>query len=141
MKRPKPQVRRSSPADSRLVQIEKPIYGGSFLARDEGKAVFVPFALPGEQVRVRILEEKRGFATAEIEMIKSAAPERVTPSCRHFGACGGCHYQHTDYETQLKLKQLILRETLERAGVRAPQEIAVAVRQALGIPQSHSPGF
>ena len=125
MKRPKPQVRRSSPADSRLVQIEKPIYGGSFLARDEGKAVFVPFALPGEQVRVRILEEKRGFATAEIEMIKSAAPERVAPDCRHFGACGGCHYQHTDYETQLKLKQLILRETLERAGVRAPQEIAV----------------
>jgi 23S rRNA (uracil1939-C5)-methyltransferase len=149
MKRPKPQVRRSSPAESRLVQIEKPIYGGSFLARDEGKAVFVPFTLPGERVDVRIVEEKRGFATAEIEEIKSAAPERVTPNCRHFGECGGCHYQHTDYETQLKLKQLILRETLERAGVRAPQEIAVLSgkpweyrnRIRLALDQRGDPGY
>ncbi len=51
--------------------------------------------------------------------------ERMTARCRHFGACGGCHYQHTDYETQLKLKQAILRETLERAGVRAPEDIGV----------------
>ena len=100
------------------MQIEKPVYGGAFLARVEGKAVFVPLTLPGEQARVRMVEDKRGYSTAEVEEIVAAAPERVVPECRHFGACGGCNYQHTDYATQLKLKQAILRETLERGGVR-----------------------
>jgi 23S rRNA (uracil1939-C5)-methyltransferase len=125
MKRPKPKVDRANSAESRLVQIEKPVYGGSFLARDEGKTIFVPLTLPGEQARVRIVDDKRGYSTAEVEEVVSAAPERMAAHCRHFGACGGCHYQHTDYETQLKLKQAILRETLERAGVRAPQDIGV----------------
>jgi 23S rRNA (uracil1939-C5)-methyltransferase len=118
----------SSAIDSatlQLVQIEKPIYGGAFLARVEGKAVFVPLALPGEQARVRVTEEKRGYATAEVEEIFVAAAERVAPACRHFGACGGCQYQHAEYKAQLVYKQAILRETLERGGVRAPEEIAV----------------
>ena len=111
--------------EPQLVRIEKPIYGGAFLARPEGKAVFVPLALPGEQARVRIVEDKRAYATAELEEIVIPAPERTEPSCHHFGVCGGCHYQHADYETQLAFKQAILRETLERGGVRAPEEIAV----------------
>jgi 23S rRNA (uracil1939-C5)-methyltransferase len=110
---------------AQLVQIEKPIYGGAFLARVEGKAVFVPMALPGEQARVRIVEEKRGYATAEVDEIVAAAPDRVAPTCKHFGACGGCQYQHATYPAQLEFKRAILRETLERGGVRAPQEIAV----------------
>ncbi|MGA2169291.1 MAG: 23S rRNA (uracil(1939)-C(5))-methyltransferase RlmD [Terracidiphilus sp.] len=112
-------------AQPQFVEIAKPIYGGAFLARVEGKAVFVPLTLPGEQVRVRIKEDKRGYATAEAEEIVSAAPERIAPHCPHFGVCGGCHYQHTGYETQLAFKQAILRETLERGGVQPPEEIAV----------------
>ncbi|MGA3263858.1 MAG: 23S rRNA (uracil(1939)-C(5))-methyltransferase RlmD [Terracidiphilus sp.] len=113
------------PASTQLVEIEKPIYGGAFLAHLEGKAVFVPLTLPGEQARIRILQSKPGYATAEAEEIVTAAPQRVTPICLHFGACGGCHYQHTNYATQFAFKQAILRETLERAGVRAPEEISV----------------
>jgi 23S rRNA (uracil1939-C5)-methyltransferase len=113
------------PAPVQLVQIEKPISGGAFLARAEGKAVFVPLTLPGEQVRARIIESKRGYATAEADEIIRAAAERIAPSCRYFGTCGGCHYQHADYGTQLAFKQTILRETLERGGVRVPEEIAV----------------
>ncbi len=121
-----PRVRTEPPkSEPRVLSIEKPIYGGAFLARDEGKAVFVPLTLPGEQARVRMVEEKRGYATAEVEEIITAAPERVTPGCRHFGACGGCQYQHAAYEAQLKLKQAVLRETLERGGVPAPAEIAL----------------
>ncbi|HEY1806626.1 MAG TPA: TRAM domain-containing protein, partial [Terracidiphilus sp.] len=108
-----------------LVQVEKPIYGGAFLARVEGKAVFVPMALPGEQARVRIVEEKRGYATAGVEGIVLAAAGRVAPGCKHFGVCGGCQYQHADYKTQIEMKLAILRETLERGGVRAWDEIAV----------------
>lgn len=109
----------------RLVEIEKAIYGGSFLARVDGKAVFVPLALPGETVSVCISDEKRGYSTAEIDELVTRVPERIAPVCRHFGTCGGCQYQHTDYQTQLDMKLAILRETLERGGVRAPQSITV----------------
>ena len=124
-KRMPSQPRPVAPAPLRLVQIEKPIYGGSFLAHDEGKAVFVPLTLPGEQVRVRLREEKRGYATAEVEEVVEAAPERVMPGCRHFGRCGGCQYQHTGYEAQLQIKQTVLRETLERGGVHVTGDISV----------------
>jgi 23S rRNA (uracil1939-C5)-methyltransferase len=106
-----------------LVTIEKAIYGGAFLTRIERKATFVPFSLPGEQARIRIVEDKRGYAIAEAEQIVTIAPERVAPRCSHFGVCGGCHYQHANYQTQLNFKQAILRETLERGGVQPPDEI------------------
>jgi 23S rRNA (uracil1939-C5)-methyltransferase len=132
MRSAKPHPARAKSAEQVLVQIEKPVYGGSFLARIEGKAVFVPLTLPGEQVRIRMVDEKRGYATAEVEEIVAPAPQRIAPECLHFGACGGCHYQHTDYATQLELKQTILRETLERGGVRAPEEISVLSAEQWG---------
>jgi 23S rRNA (uracil1939-C5)-methyltransferase len=112
-----------------LVQIEKPVYNGAFLARDEGKAVFVPFTLPGEQVRVRITDDKRSYASAELVEVETAAPERIAPRCPHFGPCGGCHYQHAEYQTQLAFKQAILRETLTRAGITPPENIEVLAGQ------------
>jgi 23S rRNA (uracil1939-C5)-methyltransferase len=111
-------------SNTKLVQIEKPVYGGAFLARVEGKAVFVPLTLPGEEAHVRMVEEKRGYTLAEAEEIVAPSRARITPRCRHFGTCGGCHYQHTDYETQLGFKKAVLRETLERGGVLALPEIA-----------------
>jgi 23S rRNA (uracil1939-C5)-methyltransferase len=121
-------------APSQLVQIEKPIYGGSFLARDEGKAIFVSFALPGEEVRIRIVEDKskRGFAKASVEEVVSSAPERTVPSCAYFGSCGGCNYQHADYVSQLRYKQAILRETFERSGVTPPEQIDVLAAEPWG---------
>jgi 23S rRNA (uracil1939-C5)-methyltransferase len=108
-----------------LVEIEKPVYGGAFLARAAGKAVFVPLTLPGEQVRIRITQNKSGYSTAEAVEITKASAERVKPECPYFGVCGGCNYQHTDYRTQLRFKEAILRETLERGGVAVPEKIAV----------------
>lgn len=122
-----PRAIAAAPLPERLVQIEKPIYGGSFLARDEGKAVFVPLVLPGEQARVQVVEDKgkRGYAKAELVELVTQAPERVPPRCPHFGPCGGCNYQHAAYEAQLRIKQQVLRETLERGGVVPPNEIDV----------------
>ena len=128
MKEPAKQLSQSAQSTTSapiLVEIEKPVYGGGFLARIESKAVFVPLVLPGERARVRIAQSKSSYATAEAEEIVASAPERVPPACPHFGACGGCHYQHIGYETQLAYKQAILRETLERGGVPVPAEIAV----------------
>jgi 23S rRNA (uracil1939-C5)-methyltransferase len=131
MKPAAPQSAQPSALEALLVEIDKPVYGGACLARVEGKAVFVPLTLPGEQARVRIAQDKRGYATAEAEEIVSAAPQRVAPACRHFGVCGGCHYQHADYAAQLAFKQAILRETLERGGVEAPAEMAVLAGEPL----------
>jgi 23S rRNA (uracil1939-C5)-methyltransferase len=137
MKRPRPlpaQSRRPAaiaaqpprqPAQSQLVTLEKPIYGGASLAHIDGKAVFVPLTLPGEQARIRIVEDKRGYATAEADEIVTASPERVAPGCPHFRVCGGCQYQHANYAAQLAMKQAVLRETLVRAGVEPHKEIAV----------------
>jgi 23S rRNA (uracil1939-C5)-methyltransferase len=131
--KPRPSQRPSmKPAKTALVQIEKPTYGGAFLARLEGKAVFVPLTLPGEQARIRIIEDKRSYANAEPEKIVSLSPDRVQAGCPHFGICGGCSYQHTTYETQLGLKQQILRETLQRGGVPPPQEIEVLAASPWG---------
>jgi 23S rRNA (uracil1939-C5)-methyltransferase len=105
--------------------LEKPVYGGDCLGRAEGKTVFVPLTLPGETVEAHLTENKRSFARAELDEVLTASPNRVEQQCRHFGVCGGCHYQHADYATQLVMKEQILRETLNRAGVAVPPKIGV----------------
>ena len=100
--------------------IEKLVYGGEGLARlpaDErgpGKAVFVPFVLPGETVEASLREEKPGFARSRLDGILIASSRRIDPPCTYFLRCGGCHYQHTDYEHQLEFKAAILKENLRR---------------------------
>ncbi len=92
-------------------------YGGDAMGRlEDGRAVFVPFGLPGERVRVRLTEEKRSFARAGLVEVLEASPQRITPRCIHFGVCGGCHYQNLPYEEQLKAKTEILRDQLTRIG-------------------------
>ena len=106
------------------LRIEKAVYGGAGLARAEGKAVFVPFTLPGETVEARVTEDKRSYSTAEVETVTEASAARVTAPCRYFGACGGCQYQHAGYAAQVEMKTAILRESLERARVKEIPEIA-----------------
>lgn len=103
--------------DTIELRLTSPAYGGTTLGRlPDGRAVFVPFALPGERVRVRLREEKRGHAQAELVEVLEAAVERIPAPCPHFGLCGGCHYQHLAYPEQLKLKTAILGEQLSRLG-------------------------
>ncbi len=108
----------------KLVEVELTtlVYGGEAMGRlPDGRAVFVPYALPGELVRLRLVEEKRGFCRAELlEVIKPSA-QRIKPRCVHFSVCGGCHYQHTSYPEQLAAKEGILREQFARiAGLVDP---------------------
>jgi 23S rRNA (uracil1939-C5)-methyltransferase len=110
-------------AEILTVKLEKLTYGGDALGRvpdpltgTGGRAVFVPFALPGETVRIRVIEQKRGHIRGELVEVLDPSPERITPKCIHFGVCGGCHYQHLSYQAQLQLKTDILRDQLMRIG-------------------------
>ncbi|HEX3986825.1 MAG TPA: 23S rRNA (uracil(1939)-C(5))-methyltransferase RlmD [Acidobacteriaceae bacterium] len=114
------------------LRIEKAIYGGAGLARVEGKAVFVPFALPGELVEAAIAEENKSYATAELVEVLEPSADRHAAPCPYFGRCGGCHYQHADYAAQVEMKRAILRETLERARVGGIPEIEAVTGEPFG---------
>lgn len=97
--------------------LEKLTYGGEAMGRlQDGRAVFVPFGLPGEMVRIQITQEKQNFARGEIIEILKPSSDRITAKCKHFTQCGGCHYQNLTYEKQLLAKADILRDQLQRIG-------------------------
>jgi 23S rRNA (uracil1939-C5)-methyltransferase len=99
------------------ILLEKLTYGGEAMGRlPDGRAVFVPFGLPGEHVRVRLTQDKQNFARGELLEVLTASPERIDPKCKHFGKCGGCHYQNLSYENQLHAKTEILRDQFQRIG-------------------------
>lgn len=99
------------------VRIESLAYGGDAIGKlVDGRVVFVPFALPGELVRLELVEVKARHARAKLVEVLEATPGRVQPRCRHFTTCGGCHYQHMDYPAQLRVKVGILTEQLQRLG-------------------------
>jgi len=92
-------------------------YGGDAMGRlPDSRAIFVPFGLPGERVRVRLMEEKKNFARGEIVEILESSPDRIGAKCKHFGVCGGCHYQFLPYKRQVQAKTDILIDQLKRIG-------------------------
>jgi len=103
-------------ADELRLSIEKLVYGGDGLAHADGNTVFVPYVLPGEEVRAAAKARQKKLLWAELLEVTSPAKERGKPRCPHFQKCGGCHYQHISAAEQLRLKKGILRETLTRLG-------------------------
>jgi 23S rRNA (uracil1939-C5)-methyltransferase len=92
-------------------------YGGDAMGRlADNRAVFIPFGLPGERVSVRLTDEKKNFARGAIVEVLLPSPDRITAKCKHFGECGGCHYQNLSYEKQLIAKTEILLDQLKRIG-------------------------
>jgi 23S rRNA (uracil1939-C5)-methyltransferase len=107
----------SPDADVYDIELTTLTYGGEALGRlPDGRAVFVPFALLGELVRLRLVEDKRNYARAELLEVLSPSKQRIQARCIHFGICGGCHYQHMPYADQLDAKRDILKDQLERIG-------------------------
>ncbi len=135
-------------------------HGGAALGRAGGRVIFVPYALPGERVRVTLTEVHQRYAHAQLLDVLEASPARVTPPCPHFGAkgCAGCQWQHIAPNVQPQLKGLIVRDQLQRVGQIAeppllepltpapPWETRVAVRFAvtpegrLGYPRADGTG-
>ena len=98
------------------LRIDSLAYGGNGVGRSDGFVVFARGGLPGDTVRARITKVKRGFAEGVVTDLLEASSARVDAPCRHFGACGGCRFQHLDYGAQLAEKERQVRDALIRIG-------------------------
>jgi 23S rRNA (uracil1939-C5)-methyltransferase len=100
------------------VELVAMAHGGQAIGRAEGKTVFLPYAIPGEVVRARIIQDKGRVAFAEGVTLLEASVDRVFPECSHFGVkgCSRCHWQYIDYPAQIQLKQDVLADQLARVG-------------------------
>jgi 23S rRNA (uracil1939-C5)-methyltransferase len=96
------------------LEVEKLSLGGDGVARKDGLVYFIPFAAPGDLLKVRITEKKKNFARAEIIEVLRPGPNRQAASCDVFGKCGGCNWQHLSYPEQLLQKDLIVKEQLRK---------------------------
>lgn len=89
---------------------------GAGVGRTEGMVVFVPMALPGEEVEALIIKTNKSYCVGKLLRVLQASPDRVEPPCPYFPRCGGCQLQHMSYPAQLRAKAKHTQETLQRIG-------------------------
>lgn len=109
------------------LEIDSLSNAGDGIGRVNGWVVFVPFALPGDKVKARIWRNDKNFSSADLTELISAGPHRVSPQCKLFGICGGCQYQHLNYDQQLLWKTRQVADLLRlQAGLQLPVNPAIA---------------
>ncbi len=86
------------------------------VAKKDGLVIFIPGAVIGDRVTVKIGRENKRFAYGQITRIDVPSPYRIPPACPYFGSCGGCTLQQLQYDKQLEIKQRYLLENLSRIG-------------------------
>jgi 23S rRNA (uracil1939-C5)-methyltransferase len=95
---------------------------GKGVGRYEGQVVFVKETVPGDVVNVKVNAKKKKFLEAYTLDFVSESSERIVPFCEHFGLCGGCKWQHMNYDSQLKYKQGHVEENLRKlSGLKLPE--------------------
>ncbi|MCL2335083.1 MAG: 23S rRNA (uracil(1939)-C(5))-methyltransferase RlmD [Endomicrobia bacterium] len=99
------------------VTAEKIVFPGRSLCRcEDGIALFTEGLLPGEAADVLVIKDKKSFREGVLAKITQKSPERIEPVCHSFGRCGGCTFQNTDYENQIKYKKIYFDELLGSLG-------------------------
>ncbi len=98
------------------LEITRLAHGGQGVGHLDGLAVFVPRTLPGDVVDVRLTEQRKRHAFAELLALRRASPLRVAAPCPLYDRCGGCHLQHLGYDDQLANKARQVRDCLTRIG-------------------------
>lgn len=104
------------PREEVILTVESMAHKGAALGRLDGRIGLIDYAIPGEEVRAAIRQDKRDYFEGEAIEVLHAAPARITPPCPYFGPCGGCQWQHIDYATQLDFKRAVVEEQLRRIG-------------------------
>ena len=111
------------------VKAEKIVFPGNVLCRcDDGIALFCEGLLPGETAEIFVTKDKKSFREGKVEKILSVSDLRKNPQCISFGKCGGCSFQHTDYDTQIRIKTECVKELLEFTGVSIPAALESPVQ-------------
>lgn len=105
--------------DKLTVTIDDQGIDGEGIAHSEGCVIFVPFALVGDTVEVKVVHCKGTLVYAELCRVVQKSPYRITPVCNQFGRCGGCDWLQAQYEYQLTCKRHNVAVTLSKAGVTA----------------------
>lgn len=99
---------------------------GRAVGRDGDWVVFVKGMVPGDEATVLINRKRRRFYEAEVKELVNESPSRVEARCKHFEHCGGCKWQHLDYESQLKFKQNQVDKAFEKiAHMKAEQQLPI----------------
>jgi 23S rRNA (uracil1939-C5)-methyltransferase len=98
------------------MEIGPAVAEGNCIARVENQVVFVKYAAPGDIADVQITGKKKKFLEGRIQQLHQPSPARTEPFCSHYGICGGCKWQHLDYQQQLEFKQKQVVDSLERIG-------------------------
>ena len=114
--------------------VERVAHGGVCVAHaPDGRVVFIRHALPGEQVRVEVTEERKSYLRADAVEVLQPSGDRVSAPCPSAGPgkCGGCDWQHVSIEAQRRLKQTVIAEQLQRL---AKLERDVVLEPAPGAP-------
>ena len=101
---------------------------GDGVATVDGQALYIPFAAPGDRLRVQPGAPRGDGREARILDILAPGPDRVVPPCPHFGTCGGCAFQHLASPCVADHKRDLLRRALAQRGL----EIEVA--ETISIP-------
>ncbi len=109
------------------VTINDLAFGGEGVARVNDFVLFIPYVIPGETVEVEVVEVKKTFGRAKLLRVITASADRATPECKHFGACGGCQYQHIAYPAQLAMKRKQIADIFQRIGGIAEDIVAPVV--------------
>src|ERR1035437_3321438 len=105
--------------DHVTIKIESIAFGGHGVGRINNFVVFIPFAAPDDELEVEIVELKKKFARGRILKISKPSPLRDVPLCSYYENCGGCCYQHLNYEHQLKIKKKQVQEAFQKIGKMA----------------------
>ncbi len=102
--------------DTLDLAIDDLAFGGEGVGRVDGYVVFVRGGIPGDRLRVRLVEARSRFGRGVVEAVDTPSPDRVEAPCPYFGRCGGCRLQHVAYPAQLAFKSKQVRDCLERIG-------------------------
>lgn len=98
------------------VTVQDLTHDGAGVAKIDGFPIFIQNALPDEEVKIKVIKVKKGYAFGRLEEIKKPSPHRVDAPCPIYKQCGGCQLQHLSYEGQLIAKRKQVQDVLERIG-------------------------
>ncbi|WP_028590868.1 23S rRNA (uracil(1939)-C(5))-methyltransferase RlmD [Paenibacillus massiliensis] len=114
-------------------------HDGEGVGRAEGYTLFIPGALPGEQVRVKVLKTKKQYGYAKLLNVVQASPDRIASPCPIYDQCGGCQLQHMSYAGQLEWKRQHVVDVLERIGkleIEGRERTSVGAQEKLSLSDS-----